>query len=533
MITSFIEGLIAVSRMPALLLLVKATLLLSMVLVAWKVSGRVRASVRHGILAAAFVALAGLPFAMQWLPAIVMEFQREFVDVVPQYESSLPATPLPGREGSRTVPAAAAGAAASDVSSTVILLGIWMIGCAGILLRLLVELMKLRHLRRTGIPVHGTLRKQARALAVQSGLPECPELLAHESIAGPITFGITRPVVVVPASVVEQWTPEEWSHAMLHEFEHVIRRDWMTQLFGRIVCAAYWFHPMVWMVWRRFCLEAERACDDAVLDMRATGAVGSTTPASYAEQLVQLARRMSAARNPVTIGMANRSDLSLRIEAVLDGKRARGRAGVVPVLCIVLSAVVFTGVIAPVRAMAQSVTSRLNRVTEADRALLEAAEANDIAAIQELLARGANVNASLSGDGSPLIAAAGRGRMEAVRLLLDRGADPNLAVSGDGNPLIAAAQGGHVEVVQMLLDRDARVNEVVPGDENALIQAAGAGRVAVVRLLIQRRADVNARVFAEPAPWRPQGEWRTPLSMARKSKNREVIELLTAAGARE
>ena len=44
----------------------------------------------------------------------------------------------------------------------------------------------------------------------------------------------------------------------------------------------YWFHPLVWMAWRRLRLEAEKACDDAVL--REAG------PEAYADQLVTLAR---------------------------------------------------------------------------------------------------------------------------------------------------------------------------------------------------------------------------------------------------
>jgi beta-lactamase regulating signal transducer with metallopeptidase domain len=54
---------------------------------------------------------------------------------------------------------------------------------------------------------------------------------------------------------------------------------------ARVVCALYWFHPLVWIAWRRFCLESERACDDAV--------VRSVERIAYAEQLVALARRLS------------------------------------------------------------------------------------------------------------------------------------------------------------------------------------------------------------------------------------------------
>jgi len=106
-------------------------------------------------------------------------------------------------------------------------------------------------------------------------------------------------------------------------------------------------------------------------------------------------------------------------------------------------------------------------------------------------------------------------------------------VPGDGNAIIMAARRGHEDVVRLLLDRGASIDRVVPGDENALIQASYEGQLRVVKLLISRGADVNARVWVDLATDRSKGEWRTPLSMARKSGNGEVIDYLLSVGARE
>lgn len=211
-------------------------------------------------------------------------------------------------------------------------------------------------------------------------------------------------------------------------------------------------------------------------------------------------------------------------------------------------------------------TVQRRRGNALDRALLEVAEDGDVSDIEDLLRAGANVNAVILGDGTPLIAAAGDGRLEAVRYLLDRGADPNLPASGDGNPLIAAAREGHLDVVRLLLDRGAdpngavvgdgnalimaareghadivtflldrgaNIDQIVPGDENALIGASAEGQLNVVRLLVSRHADVNARVWVEPNPSRPNGEWRTALSEARREGHQEIVQFLLSVGARE
>ena len=169
--------------------------------------------------------------------------------------------------------------------------------------------------------------------------------------------------------------------------------------------------------------------------------------------------------------------------------------------------------------------------TAQDRALFEAAKSGDITSIDELLNAGANINCVLRGDGSPLIAAARKGRVAAVQVLLDRGADPNMPVPGDGSPLIMAAREGHANVVALLLDRGASVDQIAPQDENALIQASGRGHLQIVQFLVKRGADVNARAWAEISG--RSGEWRTPLSMARKGGHAAVIDFLLAAGARE
>ena len=117
------------------------------------------------------------------------------------------------------------------------------------------------------------------------------------------------------------------------------------QTLARIVAACYWFHPMVWTAWRRLCLEAERSCDDAV--------VISEERTDYAEQLVTLAQRMSATPVQPLLGMANRSDLSTRVTAVLDDRLRRGRAGFALAAGTVAAAAVVVATVAPVRAVAR------------------------------------------------------------------------------------------------------------------------------------------------------------------------------------
>jgi beta-lactamase regulating signal transducer with metallopeptidase domain len=54
-----------------------------------------------------------------------------------------------------------------------------------------------------------------------------------------MTFGIARPVVLVPASSAG-WSEQRRRMVLLHEMAHIRRFDLPFQLIARIACAVYW-----------------------------------------------------------------------------------------------------------------------------------------------------------------------------------------------------------------------------------------------------------------------------------------------------
>jgi beta-lactamase regulating signal transducer with metallopeptidase domain len=539
--------------------------LLAVGLLTQQLASRRAAYIRHLLLTVTFGAALALPLVVLSVPRISL--------AVPALPHSASPAEMAAPEGVSAQPRAVAGtrfksqtgaSRSLPSSQTIIRLG-WMTGCVLVLLPLVLDIRRLQRLRRDGIPAP-ELEAHLQKLAAASGIRTRVELLLLPDIAGPLTCGVMRPAILLPDDA-RAWCGEDLRRALVHELEHVRRGDWAVQLIARTTCALYWFHPLVWIAWRKLSLEAERACDDAVLQREESTA--------YAEQLVSLARRLTRTAAQPALGMARRSDLSARVRAVLDTGQKRGRASGIAVATAASVALLIAIVLGPVRAVAQSAQpadrrppakgEQSRRSTPFDAALLEAAERGDNAEVEQLLSAGANVNAQVRGDGSPLIAAARKGHDTTVTLLLNRGADPNVGVAGDGSPLIVAAQnrhlstvrllldrgadirmpvpgdgnplimaarGGSVDVVELLLNRGADIEQVVPGDENALIEASASGRLAVARLLISRGANVNSRVWVEPSGDRP-GEYRSPLSMARRNGHTAVADYLRSAGARE
>jgi bla regulator protein blaR1 len=537
MIATLAEAAVTMSRSVELSILAKATAIVVAGLAAARLASHARASVRHLLLAATFASLVALPLLLVAGPQVTIGLPVAVTRAAARSPDAArsPFTARPAAVDESTLDRQLTQLSVANVARTV-----WLGGAALFLAPVPILLWRLRRIRRTGLPWPDR-RAQIDALALARGLRRPVELMRHEHVSAPITFGVLRPVIVMPGDAAD-WPDADIRRAVVHELEHIQRRDWVVLLVARSICACYWFHPLAWIAWRQLALEAERSCDDAV--------VLNDERTDYAEQLVTLARRLSATKEVPMLGMANRSHLSTRVSALLDDRQRRGRAGLGLVAGAIGAAGLVVLTIAPVRAVATvetAVTSattdtamvpeqserRARRPRALDRALYEAAKDGDLNEVNEIIQAGANVNGIIEGDGSPLIGAAQSGVLAVARRLLDAGADPSLPVEGDGSPLIHAAARGHLDIVRLLLDRGADVNQIVPGDENALMCASEQGHLPVVQLLVKQGANVNERIWNGRAGRDDEGEWRTAVSQASKNRHTAVVAYLKSVGARD
>ena len=154
------------------------------------------------------------------------------------------------------------------------------------------------------------------------------ELLSSPHRTIPMTWGLWRTCLLLPEDA-ETWTPAALRSVLLHELAHARRCDCLTQLGTQIICALYWFNPLVWLASRQMQTERERACDDLVLR-------SATRASDYAEQLLHIAAERTVVRwGTAAIAMARPGTLERRLLAILDGKRNR-RAITWTGLCLAL-----------------------------------------------------------------------------------------------------------------------------------------------------------------------------------------------------
>ena len=159
--------------------------------------------------------------------------------------------------------------------------------------------------------------------------------------------------------------------------------------------------------------------------------------------------------------------------------------------------------------------------------VLAATAGNHVEVVRALIGRGANVNAQDAQRDSAFLLAGARGYTEVVRMALAAGADLKSTNRYGGTALIPACHYGHVDTVRLLLTTAIDVDHVNNLGWTALLEAVilgdgGAAHTEIVKMLIARRANVN---LADK-----QGV--TPLAHARQRGQHAIAKLLADAGAR-
>ena len=132
---------------------------------------------------------------------------------------------------------------------------LWLLG-AGVAWRVLLlafGFIRLARYRRTSEPLQPPSEWGREA-----------ELLISPDISGPVTFGVRRPVVLLPPRFLE-FDGKTVDAILCHEILHVRRKDWLFTIAEELLRAALWFHPAVWWVLSEIQLAREETVDRAAI----------------------------------------------------------------------------------------------------------------------------------------------------------------------------------------------------------------------------------------------------------------------------
>jgi len=206
----------------------------------------------------------------------------------------------------------------------------WAVIAFAGLLRIGVGFLQLRKLKQSCVEVDcDSLDLRVRAALLSSTRPAI--LCTSDRVNVPTALGLARPArIVIPSWLMDQVSPDELHHLVLHELAHLRRWDDWSNLAQKILGALLFFHPAVWWLQSRLSLEREMACDECVLAQ--TG-----NARAYAKSLAAMAER-SFVRRTVALAQAAVSrlhDTTLRVSKILTPSTSRRPSSAVPLFASV------------------------------------------------------------------------------------------------------------------------------------------------------------------------------------------------------
>jgi beta-lactamase regulating signal transducer with metallopeptidase domain len=212
---------------------------------------------------------------------------------------------------------------------------VWAAGLIVLLLRLALGLAGAVRLSREACPLDDSVwqRLISRFLSTVA-LKRRVRLKSHRRIAIPLTWGVIRPVILMPDDS-RNWDEDRRSSALFHELSHVKRIDFAVMLLVRLSLAAFWFNPLSWVVFGMLKREQEKACDELVLR-------AGIKPSTYAASLLAFKRAAGLSWNPslALLGMFGGPGINDRLAAILRQKltfkEIRMRTRIILTVAIVL-----------------------------------------------------------------------------------------------------------------------------------------------------------------------------------------------------
>jgi TonB family protein len=273
------------------------------------------AAERHLLWAVSLAAAATLPLLGVLLPRWEPEWATRLGDSWPMALAVW--TPLAPLQGADVI-VRATGVESASWEGARWAMPLWIAGTCVALLLLARDAARLLRLIGGAEPlVDRRCTALARTTARRLGLSQAPVLLVTRHAVMPMTWGMRRPCVMLPASA-SAWPLERLRAVLTHELAHVARRDWLTHLIAQLVCAAYWFHPLFWSAERALGRQTELAADDQALG-------AGLEPSQYAEDMIHVVRASRADASRPAMAMARTKPLERRIAAILQPGENRTR----------------------------------------------------------------------------------------------------------------------------------------------------------------------------------------------------------------
>ncbi len=245
------------------------------------------------VLASVLPACSGLPW--QWLRVplawtVAHHYGEARVSVVMGPGTGLGAMPLP-------------------TTLLAVLAAAYALLCSWFAARFLWRWWQLRALRRgaTEVVLSGEASLFWQQCSAQFGI-DSVSLATSSRVFGPVTMGIRRGLVLLPAGMLTAMPEADLRAVIAHEFAHIRRNDFLTNLLYECLALPVSYHPIFRIARQRMMETREMICDHMAAEVEGRN--------QYARSLLRLASRITRnrpARTHYAIGISDANTFERRL----------------------------------------------------------------------------------------------------------------------------------------------------------------------------------------------------------------------------
>jgi bla regulator protein BlaR1 len=136
----------------------------------------------------------------------------------------------------------------------------------------------------------------------------------------PLAIGYLKPMILFPVGLLSQIPLDQVEALIVHELSHIMRRDYIVNIFQNILDIIYFYHPGVRWISRQVRSEREHCCDDITVDL-----VGDSL--NYARALTRVGEYSLKIKEDLAMAASrDSSKLLKRIRRLLSMKKDRSKS---------------------------------------------------------------------------------------------------------------------------------------------------------------------------------------------------------------
>lgn len=153
--------------------------------------------------------------------------------------------------------------------------------------------------------IHRFRKRLVGATRVEKGVYE------SDSVTASFVDGIFHPVIYLAPGL----SGTEREYVLCHERVHIARRDPQIKAAALFLVSIYWFHPLIWLAFKKMCEDMEMSCDERVVEL-----LGAEIKKEYSRTLLKMAQ---GADETSLLAAFGGNEVKSRVKNVLSYRKSK------------------------------------------------------------------------------------------------------------------------------------------------------------------------------------------------------------------